>query len=102
MELQNYEVKISVQLKYSRYIKISYHPYETTYFVFQRDIPQMYITRFCIETLSTQLMEEIYNNSVLVFIIYKCLKLVRETLDLKTQKRLTALMSHGLLLFLGN
>ena len=85
-----------------KYFKNYNHPYGKTYFVFQRDIPQKYITRFCIETLSTQLMEEIYNNNILVFIIYKCLKLVRETLDLKTQKRLTALMSHGMPLFVGN
>ena len=95
-----FQVWISFQLKHTHFIKTAFCSFESCIFTYCKNLPRQCITQFCNSTLSIQLLEGIYNNSILVFIIFRCLELVRETLDPKIQKRLIVLMSHGLPMFI--
>ena len=97
-----FQVRISFQLKHSYFLKNNFIEFQGTIFTFEIDLPRKSITEFCNCVLSTQLLEEIYNNSILVFIMFKCLRSVRETLDISIQKRLLVLISHGLPMFIRN
>ena len=58
---------IETEEKFNRQIKTQYLKFKYTFFIYAEDHPQKSIVEFCKYTLSIQLLEQIYNNSILVF-----------------------------------